>query len=61
MGTKLNMHARKNTERRDDNQRHYAVEIVRKIIYEQGFGVESAAVDALLADKSWVPTRVSDT
>jgi hypothetical protein len=30
----------------------------RDFIYKQGYGVTSAAVERLLKEKSWVPTRV---
>ncbi|ETW82716.1 hypothetical protein HETIRDRAFT_54372 [Heterobasidion irregulare TC 32-1] len=57
MGSKLDMRLRTKTARVDNAQRRHTVEIARKIIYEQGYGIESMAVDALLANKSWVPTR----
>ena len=34
------------------------VEMVRKFIFEKGYGVTSRAVERVLAPKSWVPTRV---
>ncbi|ETW76907.1 hypothetical protein HETIRDRAFT_328118 [Heterobasidion irregulare TC 32-1] len=59
IGSKLDMRLHKKMARQDDAPRRHAVEVARKIIYKQGYGIESTAVDALLADKSWVPTWVS--
>ena len=42
----------------DDEHLRRKVNLARKWIYEQGKGVQSAAVEALLAEESLVPTLV---
>ena len=47
-----------NNVRVDDEHLRRKVNLARKWIYEEGKGVQSAAVEALLADESLVPTLV---
>ena len=44
---------------RDDKRRQEAVEAARELIYNDGYAVNSAKVEALLSSESLVPTRVS--
>lgn len=42
----------------DDQELRRKVNLARKWIYEEGLGVQSAAVEALLQEESLVPTEV---
>jgi hypothetical protein len=42
----------------DDRHRQQWVDLARRWIFEDGYGITSKAVERILADKSWVPTRV---
>ena len=42
----------------DDSNRNWNVSLAREYIYERGFGVRSAAVERLLAEESYTPTKV---
>ena len=45
--------------RKCDNQYQVHIKTVRKIIYEQGYVINSKAVDAVIGLESYTPTRVS--
>ena len=45
--------------RKCDNQYQVHIETARKIIYEQGYVINSKAVDAVIGSESYTPTRVS--
>jgi hypothetical protein len=61
MGTKLDMKNRDDAVRLTgiDAKREEKVKMARKFIYEDGHGVNSAAVERILEPTSTVPTRVS--
>ena len=63
MGTILDINRRHNLLRLGDKDSnwHRNVEMVRSFIFELGYAVNSAAVERILAERSLVPTRVSDT
>jgi hypothetical protein len=42
----------------DDEKRNWVVSLARGLIYERGYGVRSAAVERLLAEESYTPTKV---
>jgi hypothetical protein len=50
---------RRNKLRTDDCNRRKKVEKSLKIIYTDGYAVNTPAVEELLQDESWVPTAVS--
>jgi hypothetical protein len=42
----------------DNSQRNWNISLARDLIYERGYGVKSAAVERLLAEESYTPTKV---
>lgn len=58
LGTKLDMKAREDKKRVDDDRRHRDIEQARTWMYERGMDVESIHIDRLLGPRSLVPTRV---
>ncbi|KAH7919882.1 hypothetical protein BV22DRAFT_1022211, partial [Leucogyrophana mollusca] len=56
LGMTRDMSQRKTLARLDDGHRQAAISNARKLIYEQGYAVDSAAVDRLLKPHSLVPT-----
>jgi hypothetical protein len=47
--------------RTDNDARRSKVYAARRLIFEKQYNVDSAAVEGLLKDESWVPTAVSFT
>ena len=58
MGLKEDITRRKKS-RMDDQDRRNKIEKSLDIIYNKGLAVDSAAVENLLREQSWVPTAVS--
>jgi ribosomal protein L30/L7E len=58
VGSIPDMRKREHLRRSDTAERRGMIEKVREWIYRGGSGVASAAVNAVLQAKSWVPTRV---
>lgn len=59
MGMERDWKRRKTLVRRDDESRRNLVDRARKIIFEKGNLVNSAAVERLLKDQSLVPVKAS--
>jgi hypothetical protein len=59
LGTKVD-EQRRAKYRKSDNRYRTNIETARKIIYEQGYVVNSKAVDEVIGSESFTPTRVSD-
>ena len=57
LASKRDMKVRKRV-REDDTTRQDKIKLSRKFIYEQGYVVNSKAVENLLKDESLVPTMV---
>jgi hypothetical protein len=53
------MSQRTTTARIDNDSRQGKVFAARRLIYEKQYNVDSAAVETLLKERSWVPTAVS--
>ncbi|KAI0313524.1 hypothetical protein OF83DRAFT_1175591 [Amylostereum chailletii] len=58
LGTVADMNFRRMHQRVDGPARWDAVQKARRLIYEDGQGINSITVERLLQDKSWVPTEV---
>jgi hypothetical protein len=58
VGTAFDERRREKSRRVDDFNRNWNVSLAREYIYERGFGVRSAAVERLLAEESYTPTKV---
>ena len=58
VGTASDERRREKSRRVDDFNRNLNVSHARDLIYERGFGVKSAAVERLLAEESYTPTKV---
>lgn len=58
MGQPADMKQRTEQKRQDTEERQRRIDEARQIIYELGYAVGSDQVEALLKDKSWVPTEV---
>jgi hypothetical protein len=52
------MNQRQTLARIDDVNRRNRIAVARRLIYEQNYQVNSAAVENLLQEESWVPTVV---
>ena len=61
VGTAIDDRRREKSRRVDSFTRNWNVSLAREYIYERGFGVRSAAVERLLAEESYTPTKVSHT
>ena len=59
MGKPLDMKQRRTLARVDDDARKRKVDIVRELIYQKNYVVNSKAVEFFLKDQSLVPTIVS--
>ena len=58
VGTAFDERWREKSRRVDDLNRNWNVSLARDFIYERGFRVRSAAVERLLAEESYTPTKV---
>ncbi len=58
IGTKRNANAIVNLARVDNDAHRHDVHRARDLIYLEGYGVKSAAVDRLLGSRSLVPAKV---
>ena len=56
--TAIDDRRREKSRRVDNSTRNWNVSLARDLIYEKGFGVRSAAVERLLAEESYTPTKV---
>ena len=59
LGTTHDRITRNKLVRVDSEFRQGRVERSRQLIFDKGYSVSSKAVDRLLGDHSWTPTRVS--
>ena len=59
LGTTRNRITRNKLVRVDSEFRQGRVERSRQLIFDKGYSVSRKAVDRLLGDHSWAPTRVS--
>ena len=58
VGTAFDERRREKSRRVDDLNRNWNVSLARDFIYERGFRVRSAAVECLLAEEFYTPTKV---
>ena len=58
VGTAFDERRREKSRHVDDLNWNWNVSLARDFIYERGFGVRSAAVEHLLAEESYTPTKV---
>ncbi len=58
IGTKRNANAIVKLARVDDDAHRHVVRRARDLVYLEGYGVKSAAVDRLLGSRSLVPAKV---